>query len=144
MSDDDAEVAALSAHYLKLAYKANGQIPVKIEILSTDHSLDSVRSTYKAWFIDPSRDDSFDDPRPTIHWEEGVAHFFREGITDFSGTTVRFVPKQGCEWKHNYNSVKEGGIRDLDGPFLDDGVAEGWRRLKELLALGVELDELPM
>jgi hypothetical protein len=126
MSDDDAEVAALSAHYLKIAYRANGQIPVKVEILSPDHSLDSVRATYKAWFIDLWGDDSFDDPRPTIHWEEGVAHFFREG----------------GKWEHNYNAVMHSGIRDLDGPFLDEGVAEQWKRLKALWDTGLAPNNL--
>ena len=126
MSQDDAAVAALSAHYLKLVYRTNGQIPVKIEILSPDHSLDSVRASYKAWFIDPSRDDSFDDPRPTIHWEQGVAHFSCEG----------------SDWEHSYNSVMDDGIRYLDGPFLDEGVAEEWNRLKALWDIGLGPDEV--
>ena len=141
MKDDDAEVARLSAHYLKLAYKANGQTPVRVEILSPDHSLDTVRATYKAWFVDPSLDDSFDDPRPTIHWEVGVAHFFREGV---EGTGLSFVPKKGGKWQHEYNAVKDGGVCYLDSPLLDEGVAEQWRRLKGLLSLGFKLDELPV
>jgi hypothetical protein len=145
MKDDDAEVASQWAHRLKLAFRAEGRIPVKVEVVSPDYSADSARVIFKAWFVDPFRDDSFDDPRPTIHWEEGVAHFFREGRMEFEGTTMlRFVPREGSKWKHNYNAVKDGGIRDLDGPFLDEGVAEEWKRLKGLLSLGFKLDELPV
>jgi hypothetical protein len=150
MKDDDAEVAELSAHYLKIAFKAEGRIPVKVEILSPDHSMESVRATYKAWLVDPSLDDSFDDPRPTIHWEVGVAHFFREGDHHYFGESeggwprCRFIPKKDGKWEHNYNAVKDSGICDLDGPLLDEGVAEQWRRLKGLLSLGFKLDELPV
>jgi len=144
LMSDDEQVAILSAQHLKLIFVAQGLTPLKVKILLPAHSLESVRATYKAWFV--GLDDSFDDPRPTISWEEGVAHFFREGDCHFfqegerGAWRVNFTPKKDGKWEHNYNAVNDGGTCYLD----DEGVAEQWWRLKELLSLGFELEELPV
>ena len=109
MSDDE-QVAILAAQYLKQIFRSNGLIPLKVEILLPAHSMNSVRATYKAWLVDPSLDDSFDDPRPTIHWEVGVAHFFREG--DHHGTARLYRPRR----RHRRSGSGDHSVAGLKPP----------------------------
>jgi hypothetical protein len=133
MSDDE-QVAILAAQYLKQIFRSKGLIPLKVEILLPAHSMDSVRATYKAWFV--GLDDSFDDPRQTISWEEGVAHFFREGDCHFFQEgergvwRVNFTPKKDCKWEHNYNAVIRSGQCEVADPDVDEDAAKEWSRLQ--------------
>ena len=149
MSDDE-QVAILAAQYLKQIFRSKGLIPLKVEILLPAHSMNSVRATYRAWLYDHAAHEEGDYAQPTLQWEEGVAHFFREGDYHYFREAERgiwrckFIPKKDDKWEHNYNAVKDGGICDVDSPLLDEGVAEQWKRVKGLLSLGFKLDELPV
>ena len=135
VSDPD-DLSSESEWHLKKAFQANGQTPLKVDILRADSSGDSVRATYKAWIYDPAEQPVGDDAKPRINWEEGMAGFFREMVFELKDGTPRRVLKPDEEWKHNWNSVRNEGSIDADSPDLDQEVAKEWTRLKEVLLRG--------
>ena len=137
---NDQDVAILSAHHLKLVFKAEGLTPLKVDILLPAHSSNSVRATYRAWLYDPAAHDSGDDESSTLKWEEGVAYFSREGTYQRNGGVLHFIPKEGGTWEHDFNAVSADGVLHADSPDLDEEVAKQWKCLKALLAAGLKLD----
>jgi hypothetical protein len=140
MSDDE-EVATLAAHYLKLIFKARGLTPLKVEILLPAHSLDTVRASYRAWLYDHAVHEEGEYNQPTLRREEGIAHFFREGEINLGSRPV-FRPKVGGKWEHEYNAVTDIVVREVNDPDVDEDVASQWKRVEEMLSLGLGPDEL--
>lgn len=128
MSDDE-EVATLAAHHLKLIFKAQGLTPLKVEIRLPAHSLESVRATYTAWLYDHMAHQEGEYNRPTLRWEEGVAHFFREGTTHWENGLLCFDPKAGGRWEHSYNVITDSGLREVNAPDVDEDAAKEWKSL---------------
>lgn len=143
MSDDE-EVATLAEHHLKLIFKAQGLTPLKVEILLPAHSLDSVRATYRAWLYDRTAHEAGEYDRPTLRWEEGVAHFFREGGTHWENESLVFAAKAGGKREHNYNAVTDSGEREVNDPDIDEDVAKQWKLIDAMLSLGLRPDEFPV
>lgn len=142
MSDDE-EVATLAAHHLKLIFKAQGLTPLKVEILLPAHSLETVRANYRAWLYDHAAHEEGEYNQPTLRWEEGIAHFFREGEINLGGRPV-FTPKVGGKWQHEYNSVTDSGEREVNDPDVEEDVAKQWKRVEAMLSLGLRPDEFPV
>ena len=138
----DEDVATLAAHHLKLIFKAQGLTPLKVEILIPAHSMDSVRATYRAWLYDHAAHEEGEYEQPTLRREEGVAHFFRDGAINLESRPP-FTPKLGGRWEHNYNAVTDSVVREVNDPDVDDDVAKQWKRIEEMLSLGLAPDQLP-
>lgn len=139
---EDEEVANLAAHHLKLIFKAQGLTPLRVEILIPAHSLESVRATYRAWLYDHAANGEGEYENPTLRREEGVAHFFREGAINWESRPP-FTPKVGGKWEHNYNAVTDSVLREVNDPDVDKDVAKAWKRVEEMLSLGMGPDQFP-
>lgn len=140
---DYEDLAALAEWHLRLVFKANGQLPLKIEIRQADSSLNSVRATYRAWVYDSAEQDSGADTKATLNWEEGVAHFFRKGSDIWEGDTLHFVPDKDEVWEHSHNAVSDHGHADAESADLDQEVAAQWLKLKSLRPSGLKTNDLP-
>jgi hypothetical protein len=73
--------------------------------------------------------------------EEVIAHFFREGEINLGSRPV-FRPKVGGKWEHEYNAVTDIVVREVNDPDVDEDVASQWKRVEEMLSLGLGPDEL--
>lgn len=129
MSDDE-QVAILAAQHLKLIFVAQGLTPLKVEILLPDHSLESVRATYRAWLYDHAAHKEGEYDQSTLRREEGIAHFFREGATHWENGCLIFTPKVGGKWEHNYNAVTDSVLREVTDPDVDEDAAKEWKSLQ--------------
>jgi hypothetical protein len=138
LMSDDEQVAILAAQYLKQIFQSKGLIPLKVEILLPAHSMDSVRATYRAWLYDHAAHEEGDYAQPTLRWEEGVAHFFREGDHHYFREAERgiwrckFIPKKDGKWEHNYDAVTDRGQCEVTDPEVDEDAAKEWSRLQLL------------
>ena len=129
LMSDDEQVAILAAQYLKQIFRSKGLSPLKVEILLPAHSMNSVRATYRGWLYDHAAHEEGDYAQPTLRWEEGIAHFFREGAINLDNSPP-FTPKVGGKWEHNYDAVTDRGEYGVDDPDVDEDAAKEWRQLQ--------------
>ena len=134
MSDDE-QVAILAAKYLKQIFRSKGLIPLKVEILLPAHSMDSVRATYRAWLYDHAAHERGQFDHPTLTKEDGVAHFFRDGVVNLE-IRPPFTQEAGGDWQHHDNAVYESRWHLADDPDIDAKVAAQWKRLQSQLLAG--------
>jgi hypothetical protein len=48
----------------------------------------------------------------------------------------------GGKWEHEYNAVTDIVVREVNDPDVDEDVASQWKRVEEMLSLGLGPDEL--
>lgn len=141
MSDDEL-AAILAAQYLKQIFRSKGLITLKVEILLPAHSMDSVRATYRAWLYDHAAHERGELDHTTIKKEEGVAHFFRDGVMNLEKRPP-FTPEAGGDWQHHDNALIESRLIYTSDPDLDEDVAKRWKRVEAMLSLGLRPEEFP-
>ena len=149
LMSDDEQVAILAAQYLKQIFRSKGLIPLKVEILLPAHSMDSVRATYRAWLYDHAAHEEGYYAQPALRWEEGVAHFFREGDHHYYREAERgiwrckFIPKKDGKWEHHDNALITSRLIHATDPDVDEDVAKNLKRVEAMLSLGLRPDEFP-